>query len=134
MASFDLISLFVRIVIVISLLTLSVWNFPSPCAVEVYNWDRQSMSGPLLRSLKQVDPNKTWKISLTQKTIYLNIPMMYYRQFGYRFNTQGFKNPDIVVLDKTEKAPNAQYFKEDFFSEFNCWVLINPYSKGVFEK
>jgi len=114
------------IAVVTILLTLQ--NLPSAHAVEVHNWDRQSISGPLLHRLKDVNPDKIWKIALSKETRYLTWPLVYYTQFGYKFQITRSKDWDIIILYKTEKPTRAIYLDEGYFSKFNCYVIVNPLS------
>ena len=118
----------VRGCIVVVTILLTLQNLPSAHAVEVYNWDQQSMSGPLLRRLKDVSPDKIWRIGLSKETRYLTWPLVYYTQFGYKFQIARSRDWDVIVLYKTEKPSKAIYLDEDYFSKFNCYVVVNPQS------
>lgn len=106
------------------ILMLAAENFPSTCAVEIQDWDRQSLSGPLLRRLKHIDPQRTWKIALTRNVRFAYPPMLYYRQFGYKFTPAQSDDYDILVHYKTDQITFARYLDRDFFLKFNCLVGI----------
>lgn len=113
----------ISIVVVTGLLLLQ--NLPSVHTVEVHDWDRQGISGPLLRKLKNIAPDKTWKIRLSKGTEYNNWPLLYYLQFDYKFQLTRSTDWDIAILYKTEKIPKAIYLDEYYFRKFNCYVIAN---------
>ena len=105
---------------------LTIQNLPSTCAVNVYNWNIQSLAGLLIRKLNAVDSARIWKIGRTEKTKYINLPLVYYLQFGYKYQPPKNSRPDILVLHKTEESPNTIYLDRHFFDKFNCLVAVNP--------
>jgi len=105
---------------------LVLQNLPSPYAIEVHTWKNQSISGPLVRRLKQIDPDKEWRIRLTKKAVFLTWPLLYYKQFDYKFQVVDSKNWDVGIILKTKKLPGGTYLDEDYFNNFDCYVLLNP--------
>lgn len=116
----------VRGCIVVVTILLTLRNLPSAYAIEVYNWDRQSISGPLLHRLRDANPDKIWKIRLSKEARHLTWPLFYYTQFGYKFQIVRSRDWDIGILYKTEKLTKAIYLDKDYFSKFNCYVVVNP--------
>ena len=116
----------IRGCIIVVTILLTLLNLPSAHAVEIHDWDRQSISGPLLHRLKDTNPDKIWKIRLTKETRYLTWPLYYYMQFGYKFQIVRSRNWDVAILYKTDKPARAIYLDEDYFSKFNCCVIVNP--------
>jgi len=109
-------------------IVLILLNLPSRHAVFIHSWKTQSLSGPLARRLKELDPRKTWRIKLTEKTKYLCWPFQYYVQLGYKLKAAPPESWDIAVVHKTEKKGQAEYLDENRFSYFDCRVLINSKS------
>ena len=115
------------IVTAVAMIYIAASNPPSMHAMNVYTWDFQSSAGPLLRKLKQIDPDHVWLIALTkERTWSLNLPLSYYRQFDYKFALAGGKNYDVIVFHNTDdKVPNMLYFEKEYFDKFNCTIGAN---------
>lgn len=101
-------------------------NLPSAHLINVYTWDFQSSAGPLLRKLKSIDPDKTWVIALSQEGAWsLNLPLSYYRQFGYKYALSRDGKCDVVVFhNDKDKIPKMLYLEKQYFDKFNCTVGV----------
>ena len=117
-------TLLISTVCIILLLTLQ--NLPSPHVVKVFDWGKQSISGPLLRRLKRIDPDRVWRITLTKTMKFTYLSLQYYRQFGYKSALSEPQNCDVLVYYKTDEPKTNAYLDGDYFSSFNCFVGIGP--------
>lgn len=108
------------------MLPLTLQNLPSAYVVRVFDWDKQGISGPLLRRLKQIDPDRIWQITLTKTTKFTYLPLEYYRQFGYKSTLSEPQNCDVLVYYKTDELKTNAYLDRNYFSNFNCFVGIGP--------
>ena len=89
----------------------------------------QSISGPLLRQLKAIDPDRTWDILFSEQTRLFPMAFIYYRDFGYKFTTPGeIANPNFIIRIclLPEKLPDYYCLDYDNFKRANCAVEINP--------
>jgi hypothetical protein len=104
------------------LIIVTVRNLPAP-----YGISSSTISGPLLRKLKVIDPNKTWNIAFTEKMKNHNVGFWYYKQFDYKYNllTKKVENYDVLVCKKDEVPPRAVYLDWEYFNNANCAVIIN---------
>lgn len=123
-----ILSRIVQISAVIIILLLTLQNLPSTCVVEAvpFDWEMHSVSGPLLRRLKQIDPDRIWQITLTRKMRFVYMPLQYYAQFGYKFTFTRPKNCDVLVFYKDDKIKANSYLDKDYFRNFKCFVAIGP--------
>ncbi|MFC1781975.1 hypothetical protein ACFL02_00125 [Planctomycetota bacterium] len=114
------------------IIAVTIHNRPSYC----YAIGGQSVSGPLLRRLKAIDPDKTWKITLTEKTKNHRLAINFYEKY-YNFTWVGSDNYDVMVCQKDEMlAQQLIYLDWDFFRNFNCAVLVNfplPFERMVLD-
>lgn len=86
-----------------------------------------TISGPLLRKLKVVDPYKTWNIGFTKQTRLYPMAFRYYQQFDYKFDATGtIEQPDVTVCLLKEKPPNIFCLETENFSKAGCAVKLNP--------
>jgi len=112
-------------------------NLPSLRAVNVrpYDWGKQSSVGPLVRMLRQIDPDKDWKIKLTSPYLAaLEKPLKYYAKFGYKVE-RVTKDYDVLVVPEHPFDKRFVYFENEFFRDHHCSVVVNPASfkeKSVF--
>jgi len=107
-------------------LTLTVAAWPSLYAVKVYTWEIQSIAGPLICDLRTIDPHRRWKITLTQKTWHMNLPLQYYQINGYPVQRAGGNDFDVVVAHQSEDIPGARFYRQDFYDSFECRVVFSP--------
>ena len=84
-----------------------------------------SMSGPVLRTLKAVDPHMTWNISFSKAMRYYYMGFLYYKQFDYKFNINPRGgNFNVLICRIQEMPPNSYCLDWDYFSKENCAVLL----------
>jgi len=120
----------VRSACIALLAILCFLNLPSPRAVNVrpYDWGKQSLVGPLVRMLRQIDPDKEWKIKLTSPYLAaLEKPLKYYAKFGYKVE-RVTKDYDVLVLPEHPFDKRVVYFENEFFQDHHCSVVVNPAS------
>jgi hypothetical protein len=118
-----------RIVLAVICISVGMTAFaarPSPYAVKVYEWDLQSMVGPLMHDLKKIDPQRTWKIAVTQGTRYTNLSLQYYLFRGYKFQYANSADYDVLICRDSENITFGRWYKEDFYDYFRCRIGINP--------
>ena len=90
-----------------------------------------SISGPLLRQLKAIDPDRTWDIGFSQQARLFPMAFTYYRNLnlGYKFTIPGeIANPNFIIriCRLSEKRPEYYCLDYDNFIRVNCVVEINP--------
>jgi hypothetical protein len=100
---------------------LTLHNFPSPSKAI----GAQSISGPLLRHLQTIDPDKTWNIAFSQKAKNHSLAFLYYQQHGYKFNWSKFTDSDLFVCLEDERPSQAVCLDWKYFRSFGCAVVIN---------
>jgi len=88
-----------------------------------------SISGPLLRQLKEIDPDRTWDIGFSPDTYLFPMAFSYYRNLdlGYKFTTPGeIAKPNFLirVCRMSEKRPDLYYLDYDNFQRTGCAVEI----------
>ena len=120
-------ALAVRILLTVVLLTAAVRNLPSPV-----RFDSHSLSGPLLRQLKAIDPDKSWKIGFSERRRLNYMGLRYYAQFDYKFQMAGggahVKEPgpfDIWICRLHEIPPNLPCLNYNYFKKFGAAVVVN---------
>ena len=89
----------------------------------------QSISGPLLRHLKAIDPERTWNIGFSPQTRLFPMAFLYYRHLdlGYKFTIPGETanlNFIIRICLLPEKRPDYYCLDYDNFKRVNCAVEI----------
>ena len=105
-------------------------NLPSPRAVNVRpsDWGKQSSIGPLARKLRQINPDKDWKIKLTSPyLVALHRPMMYYNEFGYKVERVKGEY-DLLMVPKHPTSSRIIYFEKEYFDDHHCSVIVNTLS------
>ncbi|MCP4711197.1 MAG: hypothetical protein GY869_21465 [Planctomycetes bacterium] len=90
-----------------------------------------SISGPLLRQLKAIDPDRTWDLGFSQQARLFPMAFSYYRylDLGYKFTTPGeVANPnyEIRICRLPERRPEYYCLDYDNFIRVGCIVEINP--------
>jgi len=106
---------------------LILLNLPSAYSVLTRNWKLQSVSGPLLRWLSNANPDKTWKIDLSTESQELYGPLKYYSTLsGYKFEIVSGPACDVAIRRKKEKHPEGTYLNQNYFINFDCYVILNP--------
>jgi len=109
------------------LATLCFLNIPSSKAINVrpYDWGKQSAVGPLVRILRQIDPDKDWKIKLTSPYLAaLEKPLKYYAKFGYKVE-RVTKEYDVVMVPEHTPKGGYVYLKTELFQDHHCNVIVN---------
>ena len=94
-------------------------NFPSAGSA-----GGQSVSGPLLRCLKQIDPDKNWKIAFSEKAWNHSLAFLYYRQFDYKFSWVKAGDCDLYVCLVDERPPQAICLEWETFRPFGCAAAL----------
>ncbi|HIJ66894.1 MAG TPA: hypothetical protein HPP87_06875 [Planctomycetes bacterium] len=110
-----------------------------------------TISGPVLRKLKAIDPDKTWHLAFTEKMEGHLVGFFYYKQFDYKFKILKRPESEVLICDKDEWPKHAicRYKVEilgekgirihtkgvqpkhaacldwDYFSKSNCAVVLN---------
>jgi len=117
---------FILAVAYISIAIVTYAARPSLYAVQVSNWARQSVSGPLVRELKRIDPEREWSIALTDKMASLHASFLYYQMRGY---TISGRNEDFMVLvyHKSEPVIVGRWYKPNLFDDFDCRIVPSPH-------
>jgi len=130
LARIKLLSFLLSSASVVSLAIMCFFNLPSPRAVDVrpYDWGKQSLVGPLVRMLRQIDPDKIWEVKLGPHFGPLHSPMQYYREFGYNAKQIGAKEWDVFICP--EHSPNSRfvYFGNEYFGDHHCRIVVNTSS------
>lgn len=118
--------------IIVILVTLTTSrNLPSP-----YHIGSSGLSGPLLRKLKAIDPEKTWNIAFSSEIDDFTSGWFYYKQFDYKFNMVQRGKYDVFICHKDNIPNNAVCLDPDYYRKINLAVVISqPLSsdKVVFE-
>jgi hypothetical protein len=103
-------------------------NFPSLSAVDIrpFDWTKQSAVGPLVRRLRQIDPQETWHLNIDGYADCLGRGIGYYQKFGYKVKRAEKGNGDVFVVREHPAIPHTIYLDYDYFLDFHCCVIINP--------
>jgi len=83
-----------------------------------------TLSGPLVRKLKAIDPDRTWGIGFSKKQSSRLMDFLYYEQFGYNFTVRT-NRPDVVVCSRGEAPPDMPRLKFDYLKYSNTVVLVS---------
>jgi hypothetical protein len=111
----------IRTIIVMTVVLITLRNLPSP-----YRISSSTMSKPLLRKLRTIDPNKTWNIAFSKKMQSHNVGFMYYWIFDYKFRI--LREPgghDIYICRKDERGSGVLCLDWDYYSKVNVAVVVN---------
>ena len=94
-----------------------------------------NVSGPVIRKLKQIDPEKVWTIAFSEKMKMTYMGCNYYYQFGYKFmmapGGQSLPEPgpfDVFICEKQELSPKTEGLGKvdnNIYSANNIAVLLN---------
>ena len=106
--------------VIIVLILVTLRNLPSP-----YRMGGSTLSGPVLRKLRAIDPDKTWNIAFSEKMRLFYMGFLYYQQFDYKFNIIRGGKYDVLICRKTERPARAVCLNWTPFSDSNCDVIIN---------
>jgi hypothetical protein len=115
--------------IIVILVTLTTSrNLPSP-----YHIGSSGLSGPLLRKLKAIDPEKTWNIAFSNEEVGTTSGWFYYKQFDYKFNMVQRGKYDVLICHKDSVPNNAVCLDPDYYRKINLTVVISqPISRDKF--
>jgi len=107
-------------VVIAVVVLVTVRNLPSP-----YRMGSSTISGPVLRKLKAIDPDKTWNIAFSEKMRLFYMGFLYYRQFDYKFNIVRQGEYDVLICREEERPAGAVSLNWAPFSDSNSRVVIN---------
>jgi hypothetical protein len=110
----------VRSAVLALLVLATLRNLPSP-----YRMGGSTLSGPVLRKLKAIDPEKTWNIAFSQEMRLFYMGFAYYKQFDYKFNFARQGKYDVLICRKNEKPAGAVILNWAPFSDSVSYVVIN---------
>jgi uncharacterized membrane protein YhaH (DUF805 family) len=99
---------------------------PSMDVVEVSDWAAQSASRSLLLCLRNIDPERTWKVSATFKGQFILRPMQCYERHGYNVIARVQEEFDVIVCNGSDQVSYGPWYKEDLFRRFKCKVALSP--------
>jgi hypothetical protein len=99
---------------------------PSPYAVQASNWAVQSLSGPLVRKLRSIDPNRNWSIMVTERTATMRAPFLYYTTRGYLIEGKD-DNFAVFVYHKADDVILDRGYRPDLFDDFQSVVSLSPH-------
>lgn len=120
------------------LMTLGFLNFSSWNAVHTHYWAWAIQSGvaPLVRTLKDIDPDKRWRIKLTEdRTKSCARSIRYYQRFGYNIEVADGDAYDVWILPKSKPDSRYMCLDQKRFDEHHTCVVVNPKSfsnKAIF--
>jgi hypothetical protein len=110
----------VRTVIILAVIAPIVYRPPSP-----YRFGGMTISGPILRKLKAIDPDKTWYIAFSKRMKLYGEAVRYYEKFNYKFYTVHRGRYDVMIYYKDERPIKAVCLEWDYFSPSKCAVVVN---------
>lgn len=136
----------VRIVVTAILTFAALQNIPDPHRIS--SW---TISRPVLRKLRAIDPDKTWYLGFTEKMKGHMVGFYYYKEFDYKFELLQREESEVVICAKDEwpehaicpyrikilegegvlvqkkgvKPKQAVFLDWDYFSKSNCAVVLN---------
>ncbi len=110
----------VHAAVITIVLLVTLRNLPSP-----YRMGGSTLSGPVLRKLKAIDPEKTWNIAFSEKMKLFYMGFLYYRQFDYKFNIVRQGKYDLLICREEERPKGAVSLNWAPFSDSNSQVVIN---------
>jgi len=83
-----------------------------------------TISGPLVRKLKDIDPDRFWGIGFSKKKSSRFMDFLYYGQFDYNFTVRTNK-PDVILCSRDEAPPDVPRLKWKYLKDTNCEVVVN---------
>ncbi len=128
LASVKILSLLLRSACLTLLAILCFLNLPSPRAVNIrpYDWGTQSLVGPLVRILRKIDPDQTWKIKLTHPyTGGCQRPIRYYKKFGFKIEYVEGDPYDLWICPELPPNIPVVYLEKQRFKDYHCAIVIN---------
>jgi hypothetical protein len=106
--------------VIIVVLLVTVRNLPSP-----YRMGGSTLSGPVLRKLKAIDPDKTWNIAFSEKMKLFYMGFGYYRQFDYKFDIVRQGKYDVLICRAEERPKGSVSLNWAPFDDSVSHVVIN---------
>jgi len=110
----------VHAAVITLVLLVTLRNLPSP-----YRMGGSTLSGPVLRKLKAIDPDKTWNIAFSEKMRLFYMGFLYYSQFDYKFNIVRQGEYDVLICRQEERPAGAVSLNWAPFSDSNSCVVMN---------
>jgi len=110
----------VRAAVITIVVLVTVRNLPSP-----YRMGGSTLSGPVLRKLKAIDPDKTWNIAFSEKMRLYYMGFLYYRQFDYKFNIVRQGRYDVLICRQDEQPKGTVSLNWAPFDDSVSHVIIN---------
>ena len=110
----------VRCAVIAIVVLVTMRNLPSP-----YRMGGQTLSGPVLRKLRAVDPEKTWNIAFSEKMKLSYMGFVYYSQFDYKFNIVRQGKYDVLICRAQERPKGAVSLNLAPFDDSVSHVVIN---------
>jgi hypothetical protein len=84
------------------------------------------MSRPILRRLREFDPEQVWNLSFSKKMSSRSMDFYYYKQFDYKFNVTRPQQGNIFICKPDEQPQGSLCLDyEYFFDQCQCVVVIN---------
>ena len=112
--------------VAVVLLTSTINNFPSP-----YHIARQGMSGPLLRKLRDIDPDRVWNIGFTEETVNRCVGFWYYkRNFAHKYKCRLLQPDkadfcDLLIQVEGNQPVGRALFEWRFFKPQRYVIVVN---------
>lgn len=118
----------IRVLIAGAVLVVLLNNFPSSVYIA-----RQGMSGPLLRKLHAVDPDKLWNIAFTEDTDNRAVGFWYYKtNFPQKYKCNlirtikhSLPNYDVLICPEQKHPEGEIWYELEFFRPQKYVVLVN---------
>lgn len=107
-----------RLVIIFVLILAT--RIPSP-----YRITGMTISGPVLRKLKAIDPDKRWKIACSERMKLHKECLLYYKQFDYKFNIVRRGQHNVMIYHREERPSGTVCLEWDYFNRSKCAVVVN---------
>ncbi len=117
---------FIQGAVAIVVLAAMIHNFPSP-----YHIARQGMAGPLLRKLRDIDPDRVWNIGFTEKTKNRSVGFWYYkRNFGHKYKCRLLQPDkadlcDLLIQVEGNQPVGRALFEWRFFKPQKYVIVVN---------
>ncbi len=105
---------------VIIILLILATRIPSP-----YRIAGMTISGPVLRKLKAIDPDKQWKIACSKRMKLQKESLSYYKQFDYKFNIVRGGQHDVMIYRREERPEGVVCLEWDYFNRSKCAIVVN---------
>ena len=114
-----------RYLLFIMVITVSLFH-PRPC-LKSFGRGGIGIARPLLRQLKQLDPDQTWNLVFSKKAMKVRNNFRYYRQFDYKFSIFDPKY-NVYVCRPDEQPQGRIYLNYDYFLKNHNMVVVLNYN------